>query len=147
MRVVTQADRSVGAAPCQGAGLAVLDGLIDFAAAARRLNRHGLLIPGRRSLRQDVCPHYLRAGIQAATQAELVFSRPVTPRGKCMRASAGPAAAALCTVDSVAASGEQQDGMLCWERTATTFVYSTRCEDGTAAKFTMCAGTHSFQPV
>ena len=37
--------------------------------------------------------------------------------------------------------------MLCWERTATTFVYSTRCEDGTAAKFTMCAGTHSFQPV
>ncbi len=77
VRVVTQAKLSVGAAPCQGAGLAVLDRLIDLAAAARRLDRHGLLIPGRRSLRQDVRPHYLRAGTQAATQAEL-YSRPVT---------------------------------------------------------------------
>ena len=32
-------------------------------------------------------------------------------------------------------------------RTATTLVYRTRCEDGTAAKLMMCAGTHSFQPV
>ena len=69
--VVTQANRSVGAGPRQAAGLAVLDGLINFAAAARRLDRHRLLIPRRRGLRQDVRPHYLRAGTQAAPQAGL----------------------------------------------------------------------------